>query len=349
MMIKAFGFAAHNTSGKISPFEFTRREPRANEILIEIDFCGICHSDIHQVKNEWQNAVYPMVPGHEIVGHITKIGSSVTKFKIGDLAGVGCLVDSCRICASCQADLEQFCDQTVGTYNSLEKDGVTRTYGGYSNCIILNQDFALKIPKNLDLKTVAPLLCAGITTYSPLKYWNVSKGQKVGVVGLGGLGHMAVKFAHAFGAHVTVFSRSENKRADAIKLGASEVIITNNPTQIIETHAGKFDFILDTVSANHDLNFYLQLLKHNGKLILVGLPTDPTAIEVGNIIFGRKTLAGSIIGGIKETQEMLDYCGTHNITSDVELITPDKINEAFERTLKSDVKYRFVIDMKALQ
>lgn len=268
-----------------------------------------------------------MVPGHEVVGHVTKIGTNVSKFKVGDLAGIGCLVDSCRTCNNCKAGLEQFCENgSVGTYNSIEKDGVTKTYGGYSKCIVVNAEFALKIPKNLDLKTVAPLLCAGITTYSPLRHWGVGSGQKVGVVGLGGLGHMAVKFAHSFGAKVTVFSRSLNKSEDALRLGANEFAITTNPEELLKTHAGKFDFIIDTVSAPHDLNLYLKFLKCEGKMVLVGLPDTPSQIVVGNLIFGRKTLAGSLIGGIPETQEMLDYCGKHNIGSDIELIAPNRIN-----------------------
>lgn len=348
-MIITSGYAALNSGSLLTPFEFTRREPKPNDVLIEIDYCGVCHSDIHQVKNEWGASVYPMVPGHEIVGHITKIGSHVTKFKVGDLAGVGCLVDSCRTCSNCKDGYQQFCENgSVGTYNSTEKDGVTRTFGGYSKCIVLNEDFALKIPSNLDLKTVAPLLCAGITTYSPLRHWGVGPGQKVGVVGLGGLGHMAVKFAHSFGADVTVFSRSVSKKEDALKLGATEMAITTDPDKLLLTHAGKFDFIIDTVSAPHDLNLYLQLLKRDGKMVLVGLPEVPPEIQVGNLIFGRKTLAGSLIGGIPETQEMLDYCGKYNISCEIELIAPNRINEAFERTLKSDVKYRFVLDMQAL-
>ena len=292
------------------------------------------------------NGMYPMVPGHEIVGHIKKIGTNVKKFKIGDLAGVGCLVDSCRTCSNCQDGYEQFCiNGSVGTYNGIEKDGVSRTYGGYSKTIVLHEDFALKIPGNLDLATVAPLLCAGITTYSPLRHWGVGPGQTVGVVGLGGLGHMAVKFAKSFGAAVTVFSRSNNKKEDALRLGATEVVISSDPEKLLATQSGKFDFILDTISAPHDLNIYLQLLKRDGKMVLVGLPDVPPTIEVGNLIFGRKTLAGSLIGGIAETQEMLNYCGIHNIGCDIELISPSKINEAFERTLKSDVKYRFVIDI----
>ena len=348
-MIKTSGYAAQHANAPLTPFEFTRREPKANDILIEIDYCGICHSDIHQVKNEWGGSVYPMVPGHEIVGHVKKIGTNVTKFKVGDLAGVGCLVDSCRTCSNCQDGFEQFCiNGSVGTYNGIEKDGVARTFGGYSKTIVLHEDFALKIPENLDLATVAPLLCAGITTYSPLRHWGVGPGQTVGVVGLGGLGHMAVKFAKSFGAKVTVFSRSNNKKEDALRLGATEVVITTDPEKLLLTQSGKFDFIIDTVSAPHDLNIYLQLLKRDGKMVLVGLPDVPPTIEVGNLIVGRRTLAGSLIGGISETQEMLDYCGTNNIGCDIELISPSKINEAFDRTLKSDVKYRFVIDMKSI-
>lgn len=304
---------------------------------------------IRPEMNGADRSILCMVPGHEIVGHITKTGSKVLKFKVGDLAGVGCLVDSCRSCDNCKAGFEQFCSNgSVGTYNALENDGVTRTYGGYSKCIVLSADFALKIPKNLDLKTVAPLLCAGITTYSPLRHCGVCPGQKVGVIGLGGLGHMAVKFAHSFGATVTVFSRSVNKKEDALRLGANEMAITTNPEALLKTHAEKFDFIIDTVSAPHDLNLYLRFLKRDGKMILVGLPDVPPQINVSNLIFGRKTLSGSLIGGIPETQEMLDYCGKHNIGSDIELIAPSRINEAFERTLKSDVKYRFVLDMKAM-
>ncbi len=348
-MIKTTGYAALASTSPLIPHKFSRREVGTHDILIEIDFCGVCHSDIHQVRNEWGGSVYPMVPGHEIVGHITKVGSHISKFKVGDLAGIGCLVDSCRVCENCHDGLEQFClNGSVGTYNSLEKDGVNRTFGGYSKCIVVNEEFALKIPANLNLAATAPLLCAGITTYSPLRHWGVGPGQKVAIVGLGGLGHMAVKFAHSFGAHVTVFTRSLGKKEDAIKLGADEVVVTSNSESLLKTHAGKFDFILDTVSAPHDLNLYLKCLKRDGKMVLVGLPVIPPEIVVGNLIFGRKTLAGSLIGGIPETQDMLDYCGKHNICCEIELIAPNKINEAFERTLKSDVKYRFVLDMKQL-
>jgi uncharacterized zinc-type alcohol dehydrogenase-like protein len=290
-----------------------------------------------------------MVPGHEIVGHINKIGSAVTKFKVGDLAGVGCLVDSCRTCANCSEGFEQFClNGSVGTYNGVEKDGVTRTFGGYSKSIVVHEDFSLQIPKNLELSQVAPLLCAGITTYSPLRHWKIGAQHKVAILGLGGLGHMAVKFARSFGAHVSVLTHSQNKKGDALQLGAHEVIVTTNHEEMILSHAGRFDFILDTVSAPHDLNLYLQLLKRDGKMVLVGLPEIPPVVEPGNLIFGRKSLAGSLIGGLPETQEMLDYCGSHNITSDVEVIHPSKINEAFERMLQGDVKYRFVLDMKTI-
>lgn len=347
-MIDTQGYAAKDSKSPLTPFEFKRREPKPHDILIEIDYCGVCHSDIHQVRNEWGSAVYPMVPGHEIVGHITKVGKEVTKFRVGDLAGVGCLVDSCRTCSNCQDGYQQFClNGSVGTYNSTEKDG-SRTFGGYSKRIVVNEEYALKIPGNLKLENVAPLLCAGITTFSPLRHWKVGPGMKVGVVGLGGLGHMAVKFAHSFGADVTVFSRSNNKKADALKLGAKEVAITTDTEALLLSHAGKFDLILDTVSAPHDLNIYLQLLKRDGAMVLVGLPEVPPELQVGNLIFGRKSLAGSLIGGIPETQEMLDYCGKHNITSDIELIHPKEINNAFERMMKGDVKYRFVLDMKSI-
>lgn len=348
-MFKTLGYAALNSTSPLIPFEFDRREPKPHDIVIEIDYCGVCHSDIHQVKNEWGHSIYPMVPGHEIVGHISKVGKSVTKFKTGDFAGVGCLVDSCRTCANCREGLEQFCKNgSVGTYNSVEKDGISRTFGGYSKMIVVDENFALKIPSHLDLSKVAPLLCAGITTYSPLRHSRVGPGQNIAVLGLGGLGHMAVKFAHSFGAHVTVLTHSQHKKDDALKLGANEVIVTNNPDQLLLEHAGKFDFILDTVSAPHDLNLYLQLLKTDGKMVLVGLPEIPPTISPGNLIFGRKSLSGSLIGGIPETQEMLDYCGKHNISSDVEVIAPKDINQAFERMLKGDVKYRFVLDMKRI-
>ena len=348
-MTKIKGFAAYNSASPLAPYEFTRRAPRANDVVIKIDYCGICHSDVHQAKNEWGATVYPIVPGHEIVGHITAIGSNVKNFKVGDLAGVGCLVDSCLSCPDCQDHQEQFCQNgRVGTYNSTERDGVTRTYGGYSESIVVREEFALKIPKNLNLAGVAPLLCAGITTYSPLKKWKIGKNSKVAVFGLGGLGHMAVQFAKSFGAHVSVFTRCENKIGEAKKLGADEVYSTKHQMELAIKLANKFDFIIDTVSAPHDLNFNLSLLKRDGSCVLVGLPDVPPTIEVGNLIMGRKNLAGSLIGGIKETQEMLDYCGEHNITSVVEVIAPNEVNNAYERMLKSDVKYRFVMDMSKL-
>ncbi len=348
-MYKTKGYAAFSASAPLAPYEIQRRSPKKHDVVIAIDYCGVCHSDLHQVKNEWASAVYPMVPGHEIVGRVIEIGTAVSKFKVGDLAGVGCLVDSCRTCNDCLQGQEQFCDYgRVGTYNSIEKDGVTRTFGGYSQSIVVDENFTLKIPSNLELSKVAPLLCAGITTYSPLKHWNIGPGKKVGVVGLGGLGHMAVKFAKAFGAKVSVFSRSEKKKADALKLGADEVILTNSPDKIILSHNKSFDMIIDTVSAPHDLNLFLQLLKRDGSCVLLGLPDIEPTINIAHLIMGRKNLSGSLIGGIAETQEMLDFCSAHNITCEVELISPEKINEAFERMMKSDVHYRFVLDMKTL-
>ncbi len=347
-MIKSHGYVVKTASENLVPFSFERREPKDNEVLIEILFCGVCHSDIHQAKNEWGSSIFPMVPGHEIVGKVVKVGSKVKKFKVGDIAGVGCLVDSCRTCSSCKEGLEQYCENGfVGTYNSYEKDGKTVTYGGYSNNIVVDEAFTLKIPPNLELSHVAPLLCAGITTYSPLKHWQVKAGQKVGVMGLGGLGHMAVKFAHAFGAHVVLFTTSPSKVEDALALGANEVVISKDASQMTK-HVNTFDFILNTISAPIDINQYLQLLKRDGVMCMVGVsPKDPT-IQTFNLIFKRRQLVGSLIGGLPETQEMLDFCGKHNITCDVEMIPIQKINEAFERTIRSDVKYRFVIDMKSL-
>jgi uncharacterized zinc-type alcohol dehydrogenase-like protein len=309
----------------------------------------VCHSDLHTARNEWANTVYPCVPGHEIVGRVTKVGSGAKKFKVGDLAAVGCMVDSCRVCPECVAGLEQFCQQfPILTYNSPDKHSGGVTYGGYSQSIVVDEAFVLKVPENLDLAATAPLLCAGITTYSPMKHWKVGKGTKVGVVGLGGLGHMAVKFAHAFGAHVVLFTTSANKKDDALRLGADEVVMSRNEDEM-KKHAGTFDFILDAVAADHDLNAYLTLLRRDGTLVLVGAPEKPLPISSFNIIIGRKSLAGSLIGGIAETQEMLDFCGQHGITSDIELIPIQKVNEAYDRLLKSDVKYRFVIDMASLK
>lgn len=326
-----------------------RREVLANDIEIEILFCGICHSDLHSARNEWQSAKYPLVPGHEIVGRITKIGSNVKKFKVGDLAGVGCMVDSCQVCENCQNDLEQFCDSgAIFTYNSLDKHTNLQTYGGYSESVVVDESFVLSIPENLDLAATAPLLCAGITTYSPLKHWKVGPNSRVGVVGLGGLGHMAIKIAKAMGAYVVVFTTSNSKIEDAKRLGADEVVLSSDEEQMSK-HAKSLNFILDAVSAQHDINSYLSLLKVDGALVLVGAPMDPLPVVSFSLISGRKSFAGSLIGGIAETQEMLDFCGKHNIVADIELIKADEINQAYERMLKGDVKYRFVIDIASLK
>lgn len=346
-MIKAKAFAAPSAKAPLAPFSFERRDLKSNDVHIEIQYCGVCHSDVHQARDEWGRGIFPMVPGHEIVGKVIAVGSSVKKFKVGDLAGVGCLVDACLDCHSCREGLEQFCERGfVGTYNSKEKDG-TPTYGGYSSSIVTREEFCLSIPSNLDLAAVAPLLCAGITTYSPLRHWKVTKGQKVGVVGLGGLGHMGVKLANAMGAHVVVFTTSPSKVEDAKRLGAHEVVISKDMAQM-KSHANTFDFILDTVSAPHDYDLYLSLLRRDATMVLVGLPDKPPELHAGALIMGRRSLAGSLIGGIKETQEMLNFCAQHGIVSDIEMIPIQKINEAYERMIKSDVKYRFVIDMKSL-
>ena len=349
-MAKAIGYAAYDPKKPLAPFNFERREVGANDVEIEILFCGVCHSDLHQVRDEWGNSTFPMVPGHEIVGRVTKVGSAVTKFKAGDLAGVGCLVDSCRSCPDCEDSLEQYCNHAVFTYNSPDKQMPGQsTYGGYSNQIVVEQRFVLKVSEKLDLAAVAPLLCAGITTYSPLRNWKVGPGQKVGVVGLGGLGHMAVKFAHAFGAHTVLFTTSASKVEDAKRLGADEVVISKNPEEMAK-HAQSFDFILNTVAAPHDLDQYTALLKRDGTHCLVGVPDSPHPTpNIGNLIFKRRSLAGSLIGGLRETQEMLDFCAEHNITSDIELIKIQDIENAFARMLKSDVKYRFVIDLASLK
>ncbi|MDR3418285.1 MAG: NAD(P)-dependent alcohol dehydrogenase [Nevskia sp.] len=347
-MPTALGYAAHTSKAPLTPFQFERREPGPNDVQIEIQYCGVCHSDLHQVRDEWNNGIFPMVPGHEIVGRVTRTGARVTGFKPGDLAGVGCMVDSCRSCPSCGEGLEQYCEKGfVGTYNSRHKDGAP-TYGGYANNIVVDETFALRISPKLDLAAVAPLLCAGITTYSPLRHWNVSNGRKVGIVGLGGLGHMGVKFARSFGAHVVLFTTSPGKAEDARRLGAHEVVISTSRDEM-KRHARSFDFILDTVAAPHDLNAYVSLLKRQGTLTLVGMPDKDPVLKAGNLIFQRRQIAGSLIGGIKETQDMLDYCAAHSIVSDIELIPMQKINEAYERMLKSDVKYRFVIDMASLR
>ncbi len=347
-MTKTKGYAAQTKTSPVAPFEFERREPGTTDVQIEILFCGVCHSDLHQVRDEWGGSIYPMVPGHEIVGRVSAVGSGVTKFAVGDLAGVGCMVDSCRECESCGLGLEQYCDrnQIVFTYNSRFPDG-TPSYGGYSNSIVVDEAFTLHISPKLDLAATAPLLCAGITTYSPMKHWNVQPGQKVGVVGLGGLGHMALKFAHAFGAHVTQFTTSPGKEEDARRLGADEVVLTRDP-EALKALAGTFHFIIDTVSAPHDLNTYLNLLKRDGSMVLVGLPEDPAKVEAFPLAGKRRSLAGSNIGGIAETQEMLDFCAEHGIVSDIEMTPISKVNEAYERMLKNDVKYRFVIDMATL-
>jgi uncharacterized zinc-type alcohol dehydrogenase-like protein len=348
-MYPAKAYAATSATSPLAPHSFERRDPGPLDVQIEILFCGVCHSDLHTARNEWHGTTYPVVPGHEIVGKVVKVGSEVKKFKAGDLAGVGCMVDSCRTCPSCRENLEQFCEVgTIFTYNAPDKKSGGLTCGGYSDSIVVDEAFVLKISDKLELAAVAPLLCAGITTYSPLRHWKVGKGSKVGVVGLGGLGHMGLKLAHAFGAEVTLFTTSPGKEKDARRLGASEVVLSKD-ADAMKQHAGKFDFILDTVSAKHDINAYLELLKRDGTLVQVGAPTDPLPVNVFNLIFGRRQFTGSLIGGIKETQEMLDFCAEHKIVSDIEIIPIQKINEAYERMLKSDVKYRFVIDMKSLK
>jgi uncharacterized zinc-type alcohol dehydrogenase-like protein len=344
-MIETRGFATQDAGAVFAPFNFQRRGIGPNDILIDIAYCGICHSDIHQAKSEWGPAIYPMVPGHEIVGTVTQVGDAVTKFRVGETAGIGCFVDSCRECVNCGLSQEQFCTSTAAyTYNGTEMDRVTPTYGGYSQHYVIDEKYGLKIAAKGDLAGVAPLLCAGITTYSPLRRFKVGPGQSVGVVGLGGLGHMAVKLAVSMGAKVTVFSTSPGKEADAMSLGAHHFVVTSNPENLTPL-AGTFNFILDTVSADHDVSVYLGLLGVAGAMVVVGVPPTPAAVPAMSLIGGNKTLAGSLIGGIRETQEMLDYCAEHNITSDVEIITPDRIEEAYERTLISDVRYRFVIDM----
>jgi alcohol dehydrogenase (NADP+) len=347
----AKAYAAASATSSLAPTMIPRRDPTEHDVHIEILFCGICHSDLHQVRNAWKNVmptVYPCVPGHEIVGRVTRVGSAVTKFKSGDLAAVGCLVDSDRTCRECQAGLEQFCPNLTLTYNSQDKHLGKVTYGGYSEGIVVDERFVLRVPSKLDLAGAAPLLCAGITTYSPMRHWGVTKGKKVGVVGLGGLGHMAVKIAHALGAHVVVFTTSPNKKDDALRLGADEVVVSRNSDEM-KKQAGSFDFILDAVSAEHDINAYLNLLARDGNITLVGAPEQPLAVYAFGLIFGRRNLSGSPIGGIPETQEMLDFCGKHSITADVEVIPIQKVNEAYDRLVKSDVKYRFSIDMASLK
>lgn len=343
------GFATHGPEAKFEPFNFVRRELGPKDVLIDIQYCGICHSDIHQARNEWANmmpASYPMVPGHEIVGRISRVGSDVSKFKEGDIAGVGCFVDSCRECPACKGGIQQYCIKgSAMTYNGTEMDRKTPTYGGYSKHYVIDEQYALKVSATENLAGVAPLLCAGITTYSPLKRWGAGPGKKVAVAGLGGLGHMGVKIAAAMGADVTVLSTSPSKEADARALGATAFLNTRN-AESTAAAAGSFDIILDTISAQHDYNAYLALLGLEGVMVIVGVPTDPVPLHAFSLIGGNKALAGSLIGGIPETQEMLDFCAEHNITSDVEVISPDRIEEAYDRTVKADVRYRFVIDMQ---
>ena len=345
---------AYSVAGATSPLAFStieRRDPTEHDVQIEILFCGICHSDLHQARNEWSGlmpTVYPCVPGHEIVGRVTKVGSAVTRFKPGDLAAVGCMVDSDGTCPECQAGFEQFCPNFVLTYNFPDKHLGGVTYGGYSDSMVVNDRFALRVPANLDLAGAAPLLCAGITTYSPMRHWGVRQGKKVGVVGLGGLGHMAVKFAHALGAHVVVFTGSPQKKDDALRLGADEVVLSRD-SGAMQKHAGSFDFILDAVAAEHDINAYIQMLRRDGVITMVGAPEKPLPVSVFGLLFRRRSFAGSIIGGIAETQEMLDFCSQNNIVSDVEVIPIQKVNEAYERLARSDVKYRFSIDMASLK
>ncbi len=347
-MTRIKAFAAQDAESTLGPWNLERRAPGPGDIQIEILYCGVCHSDLHQIRNEWGNSIFPMVPGHEIVGRISKIGSDVKKFKVGELAGVGCLVDSCRKCENCKEGLEQYClNGSSPTYNGLEQDKKTPTYGGYSKMIVADQDFVLRISDKLPLQNVAPLLCAGITTYSPLRHWNVGKGHKLAVLGLGGLGHMAVKFGVSFGAEVTMLSSSPSKKEDARKLGAHKFLLTSDPEQL-KSVQGYFDFIIDTVSAPHNYNEYLGLLRTNGVLICVGAPPAPAQIYAFNLIGGRKSIAGSLIGGLPETQEMLNYCADHQIVSDIELINIQEIHRAYDRMLKGDVKYRFVIDMATL-
>jgi uncharacterized zinc-type alcohol dehydrogenase-like protein len=350
-MYNARAFSAAGATSPLASTTIARRDPTENDVQIEILFCGVCHSDLHQARNEWAEVmptVYPCVPGHEIVGRVTKTGSAVTKFKAGDLAAVGCMVDSDGTCPECKQGLEQFCPNFTLTYNFPDKHTGGVTYGGYSDSIVVDQRFVLRVPANLDLAGTAPLLCAGITTYSPLRHWGVGKGKKVGIVGLGGLGHMGVKFAHALGAHVVLFTTSPNKKEDALRLGADEVVLSRDAGEMGK-HAGSFDFILDAVSANHDINAFLGLLRRDGNLTLVGAPEKPLPVAAFNLLMGRRSLSGSPIGGIAETQEMLDFCGAHNITSDVEVIPIQKVNEAYERLLKADVRYRFSIDMASLK
>ena len=350
-MYKAKAYSAASATSPLASTTIERRDPTESDVQMEILFCGICHSDLHQVRNEWSGVmptVYPCVPGHEIVGRVTNVGSAVKKFKVGDLGAVGCMVDSDRTCPECKEGLEQFCPNLTLTYNFPDKHTGGVTYGGYSDSVVVDERFVLKVPKNLDPAGAAPLLCAGITTFSPLHHWGVKKGKKVGIVGLGGLGHMGVKFAHALGAHVVLFTTSPNKKDDALRLGADEVIVSRDANAMAK-HAGSFDFILDAVSADHDINALLGMLRRDGNLTLVGAPEKPLQVSAFALLFGRRSLSGSPIGGIPETQEMLDFCGKHDLTADVEVIPIQKVNEAYDRLLKADVKYRFSIDMASLK
>ena len=350
-MYDAKAYSAANATAPLAPTAIARRDVTPTDVQIDILFCGICHSDLHAVRNEWKEAiptVYPLVPGHEIVGRVARTGSNVTKFKEGDLVGVGCLVDSDGTCSMCQSGLEQFCAHATYTYGAPDKHTGGVTYGGYSDSVVVDERFVVRVPDNLDPAGAAPLLCAGITTYSPLRHWGVQAGQKVGVIGIGGLGHMGVKLAKAMGAHVVAFTTSQHKKDDALRLGADEVVVSTNAAEM-QAHTGTFDFILDTVSADHDLGAYLNLLRPDGNITLVGAPPKPLAVSAFSLIMGRRSISGSNIGGLAETQEMLDFCGKHNITADVEVIPVEKINEAYDRLLKSDVKYRFSIDMASMR
>lgn len=348
-MINSRGYAASAARAELAPFAFQRRDPGPDDVVLDLLYCGICHSDIHYVHNDWGISRYPLVPGHEIVGRVTQVGSRVTKFSCGDLAAIGCLVDSCRTCNSCQAGDEHWCEQhPTPTYAGVERGTRNPTYGGYSDNYVVDQRFALRISPHLDPAATAPLLCAGITTYSPLRHWQVGAGQKVGVVGLGGLGHIAIKLARAMGAHVVAFTTSPGKFEDAQRLGAHEVVLSKDSQQM-QRHLGSFDFILDTVSAAHDVNAYLALVRRDRTLVQVGMPAQPIAVAAMSLAYGRKRLSSSMIGGLEETQEMLDFCAEHGITSEIEIIPIQQINEAYERMLRSDVKYRFVIDMASLK
>ncbi len=348
-MFACTGYAAQAADAKLAPFSFERRDPGPGDIQIDILYCGVCHSDIHTARSEWGPSLYPVAPGHEIVGRVAAVGGEVSGFKVGDLAAVGCMVDSCQTCSSCREGLEQYCENGfTGTYNAPDKKTPgLHTFGGYTKVIVVDQNFVLRVPESLELAAVAPLLCAGITTYSPLRHWKVGPGSIVGIVGLGGLGHMGLKLAHAMGADVTLFTTSPGKAEDARRLGANHVVLSKDP-EAMKSQVGRFDFILDCVSAQHDINAYLALLKRDGALVQVGAPSDPLPVAVFSLILGRRSFAGSLIGGIPETQEMLDFCAKHGIVSDIEIIPMDRINEAYDRVLASDVKYRFVIDMASL-